>query len=87
MGQTIGIPDACPELKENYSKCEAKWYKDGFVKGNLDNPCRLEWEAYRTCVNDFVGKKLFTAEQQEEKKRHAQQLQDELQRQQQPEKK
>eukprot|EP00871_Galdieria_phlegrea_P005540 jgi/Galph1/5988/GphlegSOOS_G4630.1 len=48
-------PERCVKAKESYEECFFRWYRESFLKGVTDNPCKELWEAYETCVKQFLS--------------------------------
>ncbi|CAE7944343.1 unnamed protein product [Symbiodinium necroappetens] len=40
----------CQPFKDKYDKCFDVWYRQGFLRHQLNNPCDPEFEDYRACI-------------------------------------
>mmetsp|Transcript_965 Transcript_965/g.2421 ORF Transcript_965/g.2421 Transcript_965/m.2421 type:complete len:94 (-) Transcript_965:73-354(-) len=40
----------CQPFRDRYDKCFDNWYRQGFLKGQLNNTCDDFFEDYKACV-------------------------------------
>eukprot|EP00435_Cladocopium_sp_Y103_P007972 s4116_g2.t1 len=40
----------CQPFKDRYDKCFNVWYRQGFLRHQLNNPCDDQFEDYKACI-------------------------------------
>lgn len=46
--------EKCKNVKTEYDKCFEKWYSEKFLKGDVSESCRDEFEEYRDCIVEHM---------------------------------